>query len=73
MQDDSGLGNSDSVLHLANSKPPLPPNTTMGQRVRSRSIGIPSVTLLSLRSREQRWSRDIDDHDHRYETFSAPK
>lgn len=63
LEDDSGLGNSDSVLHLGSSKPPLPPNSTVstisGGRIRSRSIGTASVTTPVRRP--GRWSRFISE------------
>lgn len=48
--DDSGFGNSDPMLNMSRTKPPLPPAVAMAilmdgqQRSRSRSVGAASVT-----------------------------
>lgn len=67
--DDSGLGNSDSVLHLGISKPPLPGNA-MAQRYRSKSIGTASVTTPIRRDKQWlRYSQERPDG----EACSAPR
>lgn len=74
--DDSGLGNSDGVLHLGRTKPPLPPGIHGQQRIRSRSIGTASVTTPVRRTKQ--WPpKFINEHNQHPmiggEAFSAPR